>query len=406
MRWRFFDSTNKSECRQREETLVRIDDWWKAFAAKTDSLSALFANKARWDLADWMELHLQAIHPSLMWEFGPGVKGSGHRLVITPESAHHLRPLVGAILERAPTLPGWEFYPYRLAENLEETQATVQGRTGSDIGEYQVRLCRGEFQRIDLCYAAPDVNGSDDQEALNAAFVATESLLGEELLDCWIGAVEVANLQDEADRRSASRPGTARPARFMPLERLRDNVQALIASMREQLPERPHFERMEGAEWTAWELTPGEDAEPFEQQDLLVARSVNPDLWMAAHSGFLFFSERFSRCGETFCYLKWDIRRGMGDARFKEKAELEDAVDEVLMPGRLGCTIGGGTGSRYSYTDLALVDVAGGIEAIRRRLREGNICKEAWIQFLDADLGAEWIGIYDDSPPPPIRFEE
>jgi len=32
-----------------------------------------------------------------MWEFGPAVNKEGHRLVITPESAHHLRPLVNRI---------------------------------------------------------------------------------------------------------------------------------------------------------------------------------------------------------------------------------------------------------------------------------------------------------------------
>ena len=92
----------------------RIDAWWAAFQAKAADLDALFSRQAEWDLPGWMQENLQPIHPHLMWEFGPAVEGPGHRLVITPESRRHLRPLVAEMLRRAPPLDGWEFYAYRL----------------------------------------------------------------------------------------------------------------------------------------------------------------------------------------------------------------------------------------------------------------------------------------------------
>jgi len=58
-----------------------------------------------------------------MWEYGPAVRTKGHRLVITPESRKDFRQLVRTILDRAPDLPGWEFYPYRLAEDLEQARS-------------------------------------------------------------------------------------------------------------------------------------------------------------------------------------------------------------------------------------------------------------------------------------------
>jgi len=41
--------------------------------------------------------------------------------VITPEAKMHLRPMVQTLIERARKLPGWEFYSYRLAENVSVT---------------------------------------------------------------------------------------------------------------------------------------------------------------------------------------------------------------------------------------------------------------------------------------------
>lgn len=196
------------------------------------------------------------------------------------------------------------------------------------------------------------------------------------------------------------------PPGIVPLERMQETVAAVIGSVTEQLPDRPHYSWATEAEWTLWELEPKSQEDYTEQADLFVGRSPNPTMWTAAHSRGLFFSERFSRCGETFCYVKLDGSEGLDELMFDDKAEIEDALDEVLKPTELGCQIGGGTGRRYSYIDLALVDVERGIDVVRQRLQEGNVPKRSWIQFFDADLESEWIGIYDDSPPPPMpNFE-
>ncbi len=50
--------------------------------------------------------------------------------------------------------------------------------------------------------------------------------------------------------------------------------------------------------------------------------------------------------------------------KFADKSEIEDALDAVLRPQKFGCHIGGGTGLRYSYIDLALTDVNRGVDAI------------------------------------------
>lgn len=405
MRWRFIDPNNRPEFVERRADIARIDSWWYEFQAKTEEIVAVFSRKADWDLPAWMRQHLQAIHPSLMWEYGPAVCGTGNRLVITPESAHHLRPLARAILERAPVLDGWEFYEYRQAEELESTRSIVEGRIGYDIADFKVRVSLGELQRIDLTYSAPTVTDQDDQSALNAAFVATEALLGEQCLNKWIGAIEINPMPRAKGLKSLFGRGVTELPHFVGLDRLKSTVNALVDSMREQLPRAQHSEWVEGAEWVGWKLKPKQAEDYIEQQDLFVATSANPTQWTAAHSRGPFCSERFSRCGETFCYVKLDGSQGLGEEGFADKSEIEDALDAALKPDRVGCHIGGGTGLRYSYIDLAITDVDKGIQATRERLQAGKVPKRSWIQFYDSDLAAEWVGVYDDSPPPPLRLD-
>jgi hypothetical protein len=220
-------------------------------------------------------------------------------------------------------------------------------------------------------------------------------LLGEDVLNHWIGAIEVAPRRtgwlSKLKGRSAQGSG-------MPLDALKPAVDALIESVRARLPSRPWHSDPE-AGGTIWELHPAQADDYAHQLDMFVGKSVHPPMWQAAHSGRGFSSERFSRFGEVFCFVKLDGTEGLDVEKFADKAEIEDALDEVLKG--IGCHVGGGTGLRYSYIDLALTDLREGVERVRQRLAQGNVPKRSWILFFDEELSGEWIGVYDDTPPPP-----
>jgi hypothetical protein len=131
MRWLFSDPKNAQECRQRQQVLERVDHWWRSFSRQQAAIVKSFQQPhGTFDVPRWMQEHLQAIDERLCWEFGPATTGHGHRLVITPECEHWLRPVVRTIIERAPSIEGWEFFPYRLAEDAEQAIATVEGASG------------------------------------------------------------------------------------------------------------------------------------------------------------------------------------------------------------------------------------------------------------------------------------
>ena len=384
MRWRF-PHTNESGAR--DLTLERIDDWWRAFAAEVPRLRDFFRRHDPWDLAGWMQKHLGAIDERIMWEFGPSTgAGDGHRLVLTPEAERQLRPLVEAVLVRAPALAGWEFHAHRLAEPLPVALQATAARTSVDLTGWTARAELSDEGLVDVSLAPP-TPADPTEQTRRAALVLVEALMGEDLMDVWIGAVEVEERAGEHE----------------PLAGLTGRVKALVESRRLLVPELPYWRRAADAKWMLLRLAPKTNAAADYpgQQDMLVAKTVDFALWRAQHGRRPFHSSRFSRSGEVMVTLKIDGADGLAADGLADKAAIEDAITTALEPRGLGGQVGGGTGLRYSYVDLALTDVTAAMNALRPVLRAGKLPQRTWLQFFDAELADEWIPLWDDAPPPP-----
>ncbi len=368
-----------------ERTDARIADWWSSFEARVGALDDLFSQRSSWDLASWMHETLQAIHPRLMWEYGRGAEGR-YRLVITPESEHRLRPLVDAVLARAPAVEGWEFHARRPRETHAMLAPVISARCGSDLLLTGAAVERGDFNRLDLTFARQTrfPQRTHDQ-ALAQAFVATETLLGEECLNQWVGAIEVV--------KRLSQP--------VLLPAFAERVDGLIREVRASLPQQPYSDRIDDSKWSIFELKPDTADDYPRREDLFVVATADVDLWKAYHLDPLFASRRFSRHGEIFCYLKIDRAERLDASAFDDRGEIADAVAAALRQEGLGCTIGGGTGLRYLYVDLAIVDLERSVPLVQHALQEGGIPSRSWIRFFDAELESEWVRVRPDTPPPP-----
>jgi len=399
MRWLYYDPDDPTEAAAHEDTLRRIDRWWETFAGKRRDLDALFAGEARWDLPEWMHQTLHVVDKRLMWEFGRDARGQ-HQLVITPEGHHALRPMVRSLLDAAPELDGWTFHGHRQAEPWGEVVKAIEARVGGDVSQGRASARLGEDHRIDLAFHLPDCQGADDDRARHQAFVAAECLLGEETLDKWIGTIEVAPMDAADQPRGRRKHGATLPPGSLP-----GRVDALRNAVLDQLPAEPACVRGTAElQHALLELDPQPRETYPERFDLQTAVTSNLDMWRCAHSGRPFHSERFSRCGETFAYLKLSGRWDSPSQQFNARQRLHDLLDDGLMKRQVGCTIGGGTGLRYAYIDLALLDVRAAIGVIRRSLRTAGVGPRSWLLFFDGELADEWLGIHEDAPPPPCAL--
>lgn len=394
MRWLFADPQNAAEAAYRRKIMSAIDAWWRSFQQRAPDIERVFSRQSKMDLPEWMHETLGGVHPAIMWEFGRALRGSGHRLVITPEMNHHLRPLVRTLLERAPRMPGWEFYDYRLPEDCEQAMLAVEGRVGVKLNGARIAAAATRSRKIDLSYFFPPELRLSDEKARHAAFIASEVLFGEQALDAWIGAINVIDPLNRDPKR-----------RLLPLERGQETVAALISSLTEQLPERPFWERPTESDediWTSFQLQRPENAEDYaEREDYMFGTTRWMPLIETVHSGQLFGSSCHSRHAETFCYLKLDAAEIPSEHLVDFRSQFEEAIHSQLALAQAGGIVGGGTGLRYSYIDLAVTDLKLAIPLLQRLLASREAPLRSWLLFFDGDLRGEWVGIYPDTPAPP-----
>lgn len=373
------------------ETLGRVDAFWAAFAEQAETIDRYFTGpeEVALDLPKVMRRALGGLSDDLMWEFGPSDRG--HALTVTAEWRDDLRPLARAVHRRAPDLPRWRFHEARGPEPDERVIQMAEARLRRPLAIETVEVALGEHRAVDL--TATGGASADDLESQAALLFSL--MMGEARDRVWLGLVG-------AKGRGRLRGFFGKGAKPAPLDLggLRATVEGGIAEARALAPNRPYCDiPLDERELTGFQ--PGQcGCRPGPREDLIVLTSAHPDMTLAQLNAPRFASERFSRFGETFAVVK--IARE--DERFDQVAaryDLEERLHAALSASRAGGLVGGAHGWGHVYIDLALLDVAAGVEQAVQALRAAEVPRRAWILFADPGLDGFAAPVWPDSPPPP-----
>lgn len=383
-----------------EDWKSAIDFFWDGFAKHSDGIDRHYTDgDDSVDPAKTTITLLKALPIELMWEYSPG-NVDGHRFAVSSELNAYGHALARAVVNRAPDLPRWSFADARTAEkDPEMARQNIVARTfENDLVISDVTFSEGDSRTIDLVAHAID-STVDAGAAVAQAEMFLAVWLGEAEERIWLGEFDPEHAV-YAKKKLVDRLKSAKPFN---VEATGAKLDALIATLRDQAPKEPWSAiDLETAAWSSLSGTPSEDEDHIWREDTIAATSAYPEVTIASLRRDRFRSERFSRQGETFCFLKIDGHEDDPIGRFEGREAVEDALNDRLQSSGLGAAIGGGTGLRYSYIDLALVDLEKSTEAVFTLLRDANLTRRTWLHFNDDGLGEFWQPVWPDAPAPPL----
>lgn len=402
MRWHLIDPANEPEAAYKRQMIDKIDRFWASFKKSSKQLEKDFESGNLEPFVNWITQELNAVHPELMWEAG-GCRAESFDLVITPEASRELRPLVETLICRAPEVPNWRFLQYREAQfrKVEEISDT---RLGIDFSDALVSVLPSSLNSIDLFFLSPRFNGDNDECDLGNCFALCELLLGEELLDKWVGNLETRSLQTSKGGKNLRKDIIDLQTRqahcvtdgSIKIDDLYETFVMAREKMLSELPDNPHCS-VEFDDYTSIFLNPRDGS--VDVPSRISFTTALPQIIEAVNNSYLFHSDRFSRVGEKFCYLKISDAGELA-TNVQLRALLEDKIDSALRKAGVGCTFGGGTGPHCAFVDLAITDIAEAIGILKSIAFSERLPKKSWLLFLDTDWLSEWVGLHQDSPVP------
>ncbi len=266
---------------------------------------------------------------------------------------------------------------------------------GIDLGSARARAGFARGHLLDLVLLDPAFASASDESAQQIADRVADALLGAQLVDDWVGAIDVAPLA----RGGPLKVVGGADEQSLPLDELGPAVLAAIDGLLAGLPDAPHHARAGAGEWTLFELEPERADDYAAQDDLVLATTSVPEMLKAFLQGLPLYSGRFSRHGELYCYLKLDGGGRTDEERLKARSALEDGLNAALVRAQAGSVVGNGLGLRFSYVDLAIADLTLAAPILRERV--DGVWDHAWLQFCDTDRAGDWLALADSSEPPP-----
>ncbi|MEO1274096.1 MAG: hypothetical protein AAFV96_01510 [Pseudomonadota bacterium] len=346
---------------------AEIDRFWEAFAAQAADLDQLFTRQK--DGVDPVAAMapLAEVDPQLMWEFGPAE--GGHCICITAEGRMDLRALARAVVNARPEIPGWSAMDQREPTSPDLAVAVFEGRFQRQFALEEIEISRGHDNRLDLVGHG---RGAAEELADQVYGFATITL-GEAEERIWLGFV------DGAPRKS----GWFKRRRSLDIAGFNEELQAEIGAVRADLPEAPYAARdLETGPASMANLEIGPSARP----DLITFLAPFEPYLQACLTSLSFSSQRFSRFGEWFAFVRVPRTEAMPFDEVTERGQIEDSLHTRLGAADLGGVAAAGHGVDAVYIDLALTDLHRGPALVAEVLSDLPAFSETTLHFLEAGL--------------------
>lgn len=404
MRWLFADLGNELEVQKKRQLDAEIETFWLTFAKDNKKLMKSANQSDGGILYNWMHEHLHAIHPALLWEIEFEEEKNTAVFIITAGGSHELRLLVETILKSAPELKHWSYSAYKNPNDLTLVQ---DSRIPGDWTDTEVFLERNQANCVDLTFVSPKFAGDNDKSDFFTAVVLAETVLGEEVLDKWIG-----NIFTRAKRESrlktimrVVRPQVVKHSKTNIID-LPKAVKKMVDQIKSELPTKPLWQ-IESQSFSIDTVTPDEHELDHEAVSKTPSRlttvTLIPALTKAVQSRISFHSCAFSNFGEIFCYIKILDDDSPLDHPAKY-SDFEMYLDHKLREAKLGCATGSGVGVDAAFIDLMLTDVKASIPLLRKAAKKFKLPDRSWLLFHDIYWRDEWVGMTDFAPLP-VREE-
>ena len=336
----------------------RVQKFWRWYTEVAPRFNQTIAAGACDTLTTEISTKVNELADALAWEFGPGAGDCGHSLTVSGEGNLHRQLLTIYWLERAPSLPGWTFYPARQAGSIKGYRIDFGGRQFDPAELLATAAVNTDKQVLNITVWHPLFDNMPERERWTVLFLFLDMFLGEYGTQQWIGKITFAS---------------ERPVDSIPPEELRPLLDRVKAEHKwNKFPpgelmtgyrfEKPHTRWLRG--------------------DIVAGTTVNFPLINQYTNAQGDMKDTLAGTGADYVFVTFAASILPPGLQVEIRAQIEDALDAALRSSASGRSLGGATGTMNAYIDLLLFDGPAGIEIIKSILREKGLPAGSSINYF------------------------
>ena len=280
---------------------------------------------------------------------------------------------------------------------VERALESVRSSHGVDFSRARARAGFSRGHLIDVVLSLP--GGVANEREHRAAQSLLGAVLGEARTADWVGEVRLepaprGGLLKVLDSRAPSE-------NFFPVSELPSMFERAITGLYAGLPDKPLWSMGGELLWTMLEAS-AERADDYPaQDDLLLASTYLPEMLKCFLGGAPFSSNRFSRHGELFAYLKVE-----SSSRIRASPCRRGAFSKTLSTRRSSASAQdawSGADSEFATPtwisrSTTSITPSESCSTVARRV---GLPERCWVLFCDSELEDEWAPVHPNGPAPP-----
>ncbi len=168
-----------------------INAFWRWFSDHHRDVEAMLDRDDTAELSRQINAQIDRLSSQLAWEIGPGLV-EPYMLVFPTVGSSERKVAVGRIMKKAPRIEKWEFHAARPMRPFQPEVQLPDRDLSFRSSDWRFALKPSSTSdRLDLQIFDNALASVDEKTGLTAIFILLDAVLGEDIVERWIGNIKV-----------------------------------------------------------------------------------------------------------------------------------------------------------------------------------------------------------------------
>jgi len=168
-----------------------INAFWRWFSDHHRDVEAMLDRDDTAELSRQINAQIDHLSSQLAWEIGPGLV-EPYMFVFPTAGDSERKAAVGRIMEKAPKIERWEFHASRPTRPFQREVQLPDRGLSFQTSDWRFALKPSpQSDRFELQIFDDRLGSVEEKTALTAVFILLDAVLGEDMVERWIGNIKV-----------------------------------------------------------------------------------------------------------------------------------------------------------------------------------------------------------------------